>query len=171
MDHMELVEQLRAKTGVSYAEAKAALEHENWDVLDALIYLEAQGKATAGSAASYSTRAETSQEEPQSAPKEDGFVKCMKAFGAWIKRVFHKGHVNRFVATREGKEVVSVPVTVLVVLMIFAFWLVLPLMGFGLFFSYRYGFRGPDLGKESVNDAMGKATDAVDGFKSELREE
>ena len=42
MDNLEKVEKLREKTGVSYEEAKAALEATNYDVLDAIIYLEAR---------------------------------------------------------------------------------------------------------------------------------
>ncbi|NLO13382.1 MAG: ubiquitin, partial [Clostridiales bacterium] len=44
MDHFEMVEKLRQKANVSYEEAKAALEHSEWDLLDALVYLESQGK-------------------------------------------------------------------------------------------------------------------------------
>ena len=44
MDNLEKVEKLREKTGVSYEEAKAALEATNYDVLDAIIYLEKNGK-------------------------------------------------------------------------------------------------------------------------------
>ena len=48
----------------------------------------------------------------------------------------------------------TIPVTVLVVFLLFAFWLIIPLIIIGLFFGYRYMFSGPDLGKENVNRAM-----------------
>ena len=38
MDNLEKVEKLREKTGVSYEEVKEALEANNYDVLDAIIY-------------------------------------------------------------------------------------------------------------------------------------
>ena len=44
MELLEKVEKIREKTGVSYEEAKAALEACDEDVLDALVYLENQGK-------------------------------------------------------------------------------------------------------------------------------
>ena len=44
MDNFEKVEKLREKAGVSYEEAKTALEQCNYDLLDAMIYLEKQGK-------------------------------------------------------------------------------------------------------------------------------
>ena len=40
MDKLEKVEKLREKTGVSYEEAKNALEACDYDLLDAIIYLE-----------------------------------------------------------------------------------------------------------------------------------
>ena len=44
MELLEKVEKIREKTGVSYEEAKAALEACGEDVLDALVYQENQGK-------------------------------------------------------------------------------------------------------------------------------
>ena len=55
MDNLEKVEKLREKTGVSYEEAKAALEATNYDVLDAIIYLEKNGKVKAPEVTSYTT--------------------------------------------------------------------------------------------------------------------
>ena len=42
MDHYEMVENLRTKANVTYEEAKAALEASDWDMLDALVLLEAK---------------------------------------------------------------------------------------------------------------------------------
>jgi len=39
-----MVETLREKANVSYEEAKAALEASNWDLLDAIVLLEGEGK-------------------------------------------------------------------------------------------------------------------------------
>ena len=57
MDHFEMVEKLRTKANVSYEEAKAALEKTDWDVLDALVLLEGEGKVSDGQpAAEYTTQ-------------------------------------------------------------------------------------------------------------------
>ena len=47
MDKLEKVEKLRAKTGVSYEDAKNALEACDYDLLDAIIYLEKLDKVKA----------------------------------------------------------------------------------------------------------------------------
>ena len=57
------------------------------------------------------------------------------------------------------------------VLLLFAFWVVLPLMIVALFCKCRFLFRGPDLGTDAVNGAMGKVSDAADTLKAELRSE
>ena len=44
MDNMEKVEKLRERANVTYEEAKAALEESSWDLLDAIVNLERQGK-------------------------------------------------------------------------------------------------------------------------------
>ena len=44
MDKLKLIDKLREKTNISYEEAKAALENNNWDILDAILYLEESGK-------------------------------------------------------------------------------------------------------------------------------
>ena len=49
MDKFEKVERLRANANVSYEEAAAALDACGGDLLDAMILLEKQGKAKAGS--------------------------------------------------------------------------------------------------------------------------
>ena len=46
MTELEKVEKLREKADVSFAEAKEALDMAGGDILDALIYLEKQGKST-----------------------------------------------------------------------------------------------------------------------------
>ena len=44
VDKLKMVERLISKTNISYEEAKEALENNNWDILDATIYLENCGR-------------------------------------------------------------------------------------------------------------------------------
>ena len=59
----------------------------------------------------------------------------------------------------------------LVLLLIFAFWVCIPLLVIGLFAGYRYAFTGAELGRESVNNAMDKAAEAVERVKEEVTRE
>lgn len=55
MDHLEMVEKLRAKANVSYEEARDALEACDWDLLDALLMLESEGRLNEEKQAEYTT--------------------------------------------------------------------------------------------------------------------
>ena len=56
MDNLKKVEKLMERADVSYEEAKAVLEECDWDVLEAVVKLESQGKLKKNaSTASYST--------------------------------------------------------------------------------------------------------------------
>lgn len=57
MERMDKVEKLREKTGVTYEDAKAALDACGWDMLDAVVYLEKLGKVKAPEETHYSTQA------------------------------------------------------------------------------------------------------------------
>jgi len=58
-----------------------------------------------------------------------------------------------------------------VLLLIFAFWVCIPLLVIGLFAGCRYSFSGAELGRESVNNAMDKAAEAVERVKEEVTRE
>jgi len=81
-----------------------------------------------------------------------------------------KGNAHRFEVRRNDEVIVSVPLTVLALLLILAFWVVVPLIIIGLFFGCRYFFRGPDLEKTGVNKVMGAAADAAEGLKKDIKE-
>ena len=159
MDHFEMVEKLRTKANVSYEEAKAALEASNWDILDALVLLESEGKVNNGA-----TKAEyTTQEKPETKaqPWNNADTKAKVSDGlsklwAWVKKIFALGNGNQFVIRRNGDELVSMPITVAVILMI-VFWpFSLIVLFVGLFLGARYSFSGPNI-NSNVNEVMDKA--------------
>ena len=62
MDNLEKVEKLRERANVSYQEAKAALEENNWDLLDAMVALEKAGKTDSPRQEQYSTSYDQQEE-------------------------------------------------------------------------------------------------------------
>ncbi len=172
MATIEQVERLREKANVTYDEAKAALEACNNDLLDAIIYLEKQGKVK-NEGGFYSSRKETSAGAPAEMPREEapggnGFSDLFRRFGAFCLRLLGKGNENAFEVFRYGERRTSMPVTVLVLLLIFAFWITIPLLVVGMFFGFRYRFSGPDLGKNVVNDPLSNAADAAEELKQSI---
>lgn len=165
MDHYEMVEKLRQKANVSYEEAKAALEASDWDILDALVLLEGEGKVKREQGAAEYTTQEKPVEEKHGNNQSE-FRQGMRKLGRLLARAFQKGNANSFVVSRRGDELISMPVTVLALLLIFCWPFSIVVLLIGLFVGLRYTFRGPDMGTR-VNDAMNKAADAVQGSDEE----
>lgn len=174
MDQFEKVEKLREHADVSYEEAKDALEKSNWDILDAMIYLEQNGKTKAPERESYTTNGEkTGAKAAQETEREDkdGFWDAMHRFGDWCIKWINKGNSNQFAIYKDGEETFSVPITLLVVLLLFAFYVVVPLIVVGLFFNFRYHFEGPDMRAVDLNKAMDTAADAAENLKNDINHE
>ena len=171
MDQMEKIETLREKTGCTYTEAKAALEASNGDLLDALCWLEQRGKSmVAGAYASTEQQPEPEQTQNPPPQEESAFAKGCKIFWDGIVELIRRGNRNRLVMRdKHGQKTLSLPVTLCVVLLAAAFWVILPLMIVGLFFGCRFACEGPDLGREDVNRVMGKATDFAEDIKKEFQ--
>lgn len=171
MDNFEKVEKLRERANVTYEEAKEALENSNWDILDAMIYLEKNGKAPSPEQSSYTTQNQKITVEVQeNEEKKSSFKDTMSRFGQWCLKILEKGNTNSFCVEKDGKEIFRIPVTLLVVLLIFAFWIVLPLLVVGLFFNMRYHFAGPDMHAVDfdINKAMDGAAQTAENIKNEL---
>jgi len=169
MDRIAIVDKLREKAGVSYEEAKVALEQSDWDLLDAIVRLEKEGKVKE---AAYSTKQEAPP-EPEAAyqgeaqkPRGETFDRLFKFIG----RVIHKGNTNHLWILQHGEKKVSLPLTAAVLLGIVLPWGVIPLLIIGLFFGFHYRIVGPDLGKTGINDVMDKASKAAEAVKVEFKD-
>ena len=166
MDHFEMVEKLRAKANVSYEEARAALEKTDWDLLDAMVLLENEGKVMgAQSGQEYTTQNKGDKKiyvDVTSPEVKEGFSKLW----SWIKGVIKKGNVNQFVITRKGEELIAFPITVLVLLVLIpgvGLPTILIAMFVGLLLGERYSFRGPNINSvgNRVNEALDQAADRM----------
>lgn len=167
MDHFEMVEKLREKANVSYEEAKAALEACDWDMLDALVLLESEGKVTEDRGANYSTEEKKPTEE-KTRPKKDHFDFDGKKLRAGITSVLKKASDNFFVVKRHGNELFRLPLIALALLAIFLFRVTLIALIIGLFCGARYSFEGSLFAKSGVNHVMDKAADTVENIKNEI---
>lgn len=169
MDHFELVEKLKAKSGVSFEEAKRILEENDWDLLDAIVALERGGKIRSGAQAgdkASELRQDTQQEDAEpDGPAEPKFTKAGAQISSWAE----SGNRNFLLISRFGKEKTRIPMTVVIaaLLICLALFPIIPLLTLALVVSLLLGFRynivGPsDHSKVNrVMDQVGSTADQV----------
>ena len=176
MDTIEKAEKIREKTGVTYEEAKDALEAAGGDMLDALVYLERKGKVKEPEVSVYTTKNEDTensdafQEAAKSYEKaeKETFSDQVKKFVKWCGGLVKKGCENFFIISKGNEELATLPVLVMVLLLLFAFWLMVPLLIVGLFFGFQYRFKGAITQAVDVNTACEKAAEAAETIKQEF---
>ena len=177
MDTLEKVELVREKTGVSYQDAKEALEANEDNVLDAIIWLEQQGKAdvrtasfeTHASSATKTTSAEMkeAQEEYHRTSRRSKIGEHFSGFAAELRRILRASMDMTFVAEHNGSRAVAIPL-LFVILGIFFWGATIWLLLIGLFFNFRYHIEGANPVTIDVNNAMNKAAEAAEDIKSDF---
>ncbi|MCM1288738.1 MAG: DUF4342 domain-containing protein [Clostridium sp.] len=179
MDNFEKVEKIREKTGVTYQEAKEALEACDYDMLDAMIYLEQKGRIEKPNVDSYSTDSkmpanaaefEKAQQSYEDSCKKHTFGDVMGRIFEWFKRMVKKGCDTTFSVDRNGENVCKVPVIVLVIALIFLFPVTVILLIVGMFMDCRYSFLGFETTTVDINDMFNKASDACTNLKNDINE-
>ncbi|RKI70978.1 hypothetical protein D7V91_01360 [bacterium 1xD42-67] len=184
---LEMVERLKEKADVSYAQAKEALTYSGGNLLDALIYLEEQGAIPRAEGAYYSTRSESPPPPPPAEPPSPHLLIQVKkqkaprgprpprARGEGGRRFFHALRRwlvdNELEIWRRDQPITALPVLILVLLLFCAFWITLPVLVLLLFFGFRYRFSGPDLERDGLNNVMGSMADTAADLGRHVMEE
>ncbi|MCD8326266.1 MAG: DUF4342 domain-containing protein [Lachnospiraceae bacterium] len=164
MDQLEKVEKIREKTGVSYEDAYNALSESSWDILDALVLLERQGKIREPERSTYSTREESesfrnASESYEESSRRMSHKERSHAIMGKLKHLFKKGCDNYFLVEKGDQVIMEVPLVVMVVVLIA-----------GLFCGFRYSFRGEITQNVDVNGACDKAAQMCENVKKEFEE-
>ena len=149
MDRFELVEKLVKSTGVGYEDAKTALESSGWDLLDAAVWLEKNGKVenrtqhfTTDPEQQQQAQEAAEQQQRNEAPRGSFSSKTdvrtngvMHSIFAKIKGILTD---NELVICKQSGEVfLELPIWLSVLLLIVAFW---PTVGV-LVLVFILGFR------------------------------
>ena len=194
MENYQKVEQLVNKAGCSYEDAKAALEGCEWDMLDAVISLERDGKIS-------KETAEQKTEEPIEIIPEISADKVSGNNSQQITYVYAEGQGgnnaggentdnsqkepkgvrklwnriksilmnNRMLVFKSnGQQIVDLPIVIPLIALIAFFWATLILAGVAMVFGCRFHFEGEDLGKTTINNTMDKATDYAEKVRNDF---
>lgn len=173
-------DRLSQQTGISQEEARLALEHSGGDLLEAVLFLERTGRLSPPSGGFYSTR--SGGQSAQSTPAEDlGRRTAGEEPTCWRDRLwnFLRALVDllrhcttlHFEVWRKGQLLTAIPVIILILLLIFAFWIAIPLFLVGLILGCRYRFQGAEVDPEPVNQVLEQASDGVDDVLDRLKRE
>ena len=170
MDEFEKIEKLVEKANVSFEEARDALKACDGDLLDAMVYLEKLGKTSGPTRSSFSTSYEEQEQYEDVGEK----VKNMNTkarettLGEYLRKFWEFLWNNSFSVSRGGKEIVKVPVWLLVIALFINWRLSTAVLVVALFFGCRYAFAGRD-NLSGANSFMDKAGDVADQFKEKVK--
>ena len=176
MEMLEKVELVREKTGVSYQDAKEALEACSYDVLDAIIWLENAGKASSQTASYETTETTTRMASPEMQQAQEEYRRTSKrtkvgefwsSFCNQFRKILRAGFDMTFIAERNGERNIAMPL-IIVVVGILAWGASIWLLILGLFFGFRYRIEGASSFTVDVNDVMDKAADAAESIKDDF---
>ena len=194
MDNYQKVEQLVSKAGCSYEDAKTALESCGWDMLDAVISLEREGKinketpeqkaeepveiipeVSADNVGGNNSQQITYIYDDSGSGNSGGAGNSGKAEGKpkrgrklW-KRIKSILVNNRMVVLKSsGQQIMDLPIVIPVIALIAFFWATLIVAAIAMVFGCRFHFEGEDLGKTNINSTMDKATDYAEKVRSYL---
>ena len=180
MNDFEKVDKLRERANVSYEEARDALNQANGDLLDAIVILEQQGKASQPQVSTFRTTYEdqTGYEKVEGTPAGDkdageSFIESLKRF---MRIAIEKLKSNEFCAySKSAKDdidnpTIRIPLLLAVILLLICWgWLPI-LMVILLFFGWRYRIQGKDDLNE-VNDILDRASDMAQNATEHVKEE
>lgn len=106
---LEKIDIVRERTGVTYAEAKEALEACDCNVVDALIYIEKNKKSPMDNI--YTTKDE---------------------FLTWLKDIINKGNVTRIKVKKDEKVLIDMPVNAGIAVGVVAYAIWAPIIAIGV---------------------------------------
>lgn len=175
MTRLEMVEKIREKTGVTYEEAREALEKANWDMLDAIVSLEKDKPAAepiaepvfvqenAGGAASV----KKSVRRVNTGEIGSKIASALRWIGALIK----KGENNHLEVSYKDDVVIEISLVSLILIFLLSWWLPAILIVVGLFTGYKFRVTASGAAGRIVNTVSEKASQKADEIVNKMNEE
>lgn len=178
MENLKLVEKLKDKANISYEEAKNVLEKSEWDILEAMIYLEENGKIQKPSVSTFYTNeyeerykdiSVTNMDEGKNNYNNEKKNKGFEGFFEIVCKAIDTCNNIFFEIKRENRVFLKIPITVMILLLIFTFWIVIPFAIVGLFFDIEFSLSGKIGAVNKVNDVFKTISVNVKKLKEELK--
>lgn len=153
MEQVEMVERLHEKAGISYSEARDVLERSGWDMLEALVILEKEGRISPMTASTSSSddgqKYEKVNATAAGSGKNSEFRRGMSTLWQKIRGLIVDGMQNYFVVKRRGKELLRLQILIALILCVCMWKAVLIALVIGLFCDCRYSIDNHDSDKNT----------------------
>ncbi len=171
LSNAEMIDMIVAKTGVTIDQAQEALDKNNHDLIDAMIYVErTYGQASRPNTAASDTNASANTSanaprpdfnfnEQKAAPSHDRFSETASRIGRYLLS-------NSLTICHNGSELTSIPLIICIAALLASFSTVLVVMVISLFFGVTYRISGPDFSKSSLNILLGSFSGMVRNIKN-----
>ncbi|MDZ5253672.1 DUF4342 domain-containing protein [Clostridium sp. LIBA-8841] len=176
MERNEMINTLVRKANISPEEAQEVLEKCNWDLLDAIVYLERRGKVENNEVTAITVVEvmEGKQEEKEDKKKQDekygGIGEIVGRMFKFIGKVIRKGTKNFLEIRKEDQKPIRISLTISILFLIFLSVPTIVLLIIGLFCGYKYSISGPNFNYEGVNNIFEEVSKSADHIKKDFKE-
>ena len=145
---LEQIDELRKRANVSFEDAREALQECNGDLVEAIVYLEKNGKIKSTNS---------------SEPKDSLWDK--------FKALVNKGNNTRFIMYKHDKTIINLSVTISIIVAALAFHIAVIGLVIALIAGYRFKFvknNGEDM---KVNETLDKMHNNIDNIKKKFADD
>lgn len=186
MDKEELIKRVSDKANVTYDNAQKALENSQWDMLDAMLYLERHGFIEKPDVDVFYSNKQNSYKNSASLinlnkdddeNKENNNWKSKKSYNRIFEIICEKIDIgnNFFIEIKKDTEVfLKVPLTVVVILLFFASWIVLPVIAILLILGIEFFVTAKRVDQEKIdkiNNNLNEVSKNIERVKERLKKE
>ena len=177
MENLKLIDKLKNKANISYEEAKDVLEKSDWDILNAMLYLEEKNKIkkpsvsifyTNESKESYKNIEVINNKEKINYNKYKNDNTFEGIFELLCKVIDACNNIFLEIK-RENRVFLKIPITVMILLLIFAFGVVIPLSIVGLFWDIEFSLSSSKVEISKANDILKSISNNAKRLKEQLK--
>ena len=173
MERNEMIKKLMEKAYVTNEEAQEVLEKCNWDLLDAIIYLERNGKVENNETTTIiEVKEEEQKKEDYSKKNDESYGGIGEVIGRIFKclgKIISKGNKNYFEIKKDNEKPIRISLTISIILLILFMPPTVVLLIIGLFCGYKYSVGGPNMNCDGVNDVFEKVSESADTIKKDFK--